>query len=331
MPQESIFHKLIKSENSYTQLLCNIMKRDREFRRVFLDRFDNQLNALVNASDIRAQVGLHGCGQADILIQSDRLCMVIEIKTESHRDVTGKQRLLDNPATYQGWLRKQKSSGREAWLVFIVPASWKRRIELTREIEDYRRRCSGQGVNVPDLLFWEDIVGLLTGRRQAPLGQEVRLLLEERFGPIAFDKKETASMFSTKLPIQTLLKMNTLIEKLRKESGLPSGKLEIYKGGFGFYLKKKGEEETCWLYFGSWLEFWEDNHYPICFGVEHVPHKVREAFRRSLKQVYKQDATPFGDYLMGVVPEQDLREPNAFEAIVPKLRKIWLSMSEAAE
>jgi hypothetical protein len=333
MPTESIFHKLIRSENSYTQLLCNMLKRDGDFRGDFLDQFAHHLKELVNPSDICTQVRLPKCGQPDILIQSRNLSMIIEVKTESRRGMTEKQKLLDNPASYQSWLERVAAGRSEAWLVFLVPASWEHRPEKEQEIKRYQRRGREKGVNVPNLAFWEDALQRLPANRKQSevfLPEEFRLLLEERFGPIGFDKEETMSMFNENFPLRCALKLNTLIDKLRKESELPSSKLEISKDEFCFYFEKKGQEKTCWLYFGCWLEFWEVNHHPICFGVQNVSLAVREAFRRSLKREYKQDAILLDDnWLMGWIPEKDLNTSDAVEQISPKIRRIWQSMSNA--
>jgi hypothetical protein len=342
MPKESIFHKLVKSENSYTQLLCNMMKRDGDFRGDFLDQFGSRIKEMVDPSDIRTQVRLPKCGQADILIQSPqqspKLNMIVEVKTESRRGMTDKQRLLDNPASYQRWLEKQKVAGSEAWLVFLVPESWKYRPEKEQEIEGYKRRGQEKGFNVRLVLWEEDVLKLLPANKkqsEISLPEEFRLLLEERFGPIGFDGEETMSMFNEMFPLRTVLKLNTLIDKvggIRKKSGSLSSKPEISKDEFCLYFEKKGQKKECWLYFGCWLDFWKDNHYPICFGVQNVSPDVREAFTKSLKQVYEQDAILFEEnWLMGWIPKEDLNKSNAFAKISPKLQRIWKSMSDAAE
>jgi hypothetical protein len=45
MPHESIFHKLVKNENSYTQLLRNLMVRNDVFRTEFLSLFFGEQKA----------------------------------------------------------------------------------------------------------------------------------------------------------------------------------------------------------------------------------------------------------------------------------------------
>jgi hypothetical protein len=332
MSKESIFHKLIKNENSYTQLLSNILMRNGGFRGDFLDLFDKHLKERVEPTNIRTQVALPQCGQVDILIRSPGLCIIVEVKTELGRAVTEKQRLLDNPASYQLWLERQKAAGSEAWLIFLVPASWKYRPETEKEIQGYRRRGLEKGVRV-DQVLWEELLPLLlenTKESEFSLLLEFRLFLEERFGPIGFDKKETMSMFNDKFPVPTVLKLITLIDKVRQEVAKNS-KIDISKDEIGSYFTKEGKEETCRLYFGCWLQFWENNHHPICFGASDVSHDVKEAFVKSLKRVYKQDPIPCGDYLMGWIPEEDLNKSNAFEEISPKLKTIWKSMLDAAD
>jgi hypothetical protein len=332
MSEESIFHKLIKGENAYTQLLRNVMVRDDGFRGGLLDLFDERLKDWVNPGHVRTQVPLPRCGQADILIRSPRLSMIVEAKTETHRTVTDKQRLLDNPASYQSWLEMEKANGSEAWLVFLVPASWKYRDDKEDEITAYKKRFNQRGI-LTKQIFWEDLLPLLiksANQKELSLVHEFRLVLEERFGPVRFDREEAAAVFSDNFPVSTMLKLIAVIDKIGQENIRKPSKLDITKEEFGWYFTKRGEETSCWLYFGCWLDFWNDNHHPICFGVSDVSPAIKKQFVSSLKEIYKQDPIQCGDYLMGYIPEEDLAKSSAVEEISPKIKRLWKSMSEVA-
>ena len=131
-------------------------------------------------------------------------------------------------------------------------------------------------------------------------------------------------MFSENFPVGMLLKLNALIEAVRVDLS-PKSKLDIHKDEFGFYLQKS---DTCGLYFGCWLDFWENNSYPLCFGIQYASTEVRDAFVRSLRNVYEQDAVFQGDWTMGWIPEQEISSPLAVKLISSKLGLIWQSMSE---
>jgi len=335
MPHESIFHKLVKNENSYTQLLCNIIKRDAIFRSAFLGRFGGHLEGLVKPSHIHSQKRLDKCGQADIFIKSPGVCLIIEVKTEPHRGRTDKQ-MLDTANNYRQYLENQKSiePSLETWLVFLVPAAWIHRADVKREIEMFERDAANGGLKVMQIL-WEEMPELLPehkGHKDISLSEDFRLLLDERFGPIGFDPQEATAMFNQDFPLRTVLKLNKFIDEVRDKAGSPAGELEIYKDEFGFYLNKKGKEKTCWLYFGCWLSFWENTRYPICFGVEAVSPNVREAFARALKDNLGREAMQFeGDWLMGWFTQEELSDSNAAEMISQKLLTLWESMSESAD
>jgi len=336
MPEESIFHRLVKDENSYTQLLCNMVKRDGGFRSKFLSKCDVRPRDRVESWDIRTQVRLNKCGQADILIQSngpDRVCIIVEVKTESHRGMTDKQKLLDHPASYQRWLEKQMADGSDAWLIFLVPASWKHRADKQQEMKRYREMYKGKGIHIHDIL-WEEVLKLLPAGDTKPetsLAHEFRLLLEERFGPIGFDKQETVSMFNDEFPMEQFAKLNALLDEIRKRASTASSRktnnkkrrinLEIDKDEAGFWLP----DVDLWI--GYSAPFWsEGNPFPICFGVNGEKHRAK--FRKAFYDEYKEKAKPFGGYTMGWVPKGDFEDPNAVEKIWLRLERIWDAVAE---
>jgi hypothetical protein len=332
MSKESIFHKLVRGENAFTQLLCNMMKRDEGFRARFLESLGEHLTGQVAATHLRAQVHLEGCGQADILIRSPQLTMIIEVKTEDQRGLTERQDLLDRPNSYRSWLEEKKANGSEAWLVFLVPTSWKYRDEKQVEIAAYKQRFGAKGIQV-EQIFWDRVLHLIehiVHMKDAPLLEEFRLLLEQRYGPIGFGKEEIKKMLEQSFPLATMLKLVALVNNLGEDAVKKSVKLDITKEEIGWYFKKPGEEKACWLYVGCWLDFWEDQHQPLCFGISDVSPAVQKAFVASLKEVYGQDPIRCGDYQMGFVPEQDLESPDASKVISPKINRIWSSMTQAA-
>jgi hypothetical protein len=325
MPQESIFHKLIKNENSYTQLLCNMLRRDGKFRDDFFSLIGVPISPM-NASRIQTQKGLEGHGQADILIESSNIYIIVEVKTESLRRMTDNQ-LLSTPKGYLRWLERKLADSAEGWLIYLVPANWELLEDKKDEILVYQRDVGNTGVHV-SVILWEDVISLMPESKQSrgfSVLEEFRSLLCERFGPITFDDKEVELMLSESFPVGMFLKLNALIDAVRLDLN-PKSKLDIHKDEFGFYLQKSS---TCELYFGCWLDFWENTSCPLCFGIQYASAEVRDAFVRSLRSVYEQDAVFQGDWMMGRIPGQDIGSPLAVKLISSKLKLIWHSMSEA--
>jgi hypoxanthine-DNA glycosylase len=109
---ESIFHKVVRNENSYTQLLCNMMKRDQVFCRTLLTLFagENPRWRFGGESFSPQTRPRDNCGQPDLIIESTTHCMIVEVKTESHRVCTPKQELLNTGRGYLSELKNRHDS-----------------------------------------------------------------------------------------------------------------------------------------------------------------------------------------------------------------------------
>lgn len=340
---ESIFHKLVMKENSYTQLLCNLMKRDEVFCRTLLTLFagENPRTPFGDLS-ISPQRSLGDeCGQPDLIIKAATLCIIVEVKTESHRGRTQKQELLDTGRSYLNYLKDRHDSGLETVLAFLVPHNWEFRQELEDEIATLREEAIEKRVSV-NQVYWEEVLERISKEEtqaDSPLIEEFRLLLAERFGPIRFYPEETKSMFTSGFPMRNVVKLNAVLEGLRQKARKDAGKLNIEKYGtrlysdmdeFGFCLRKSN---GTLLFVGYWVQFWNAGHpYPICFGMPDAAPKVQEAFKSAFEEVYKEEAVPFVDkWIMGWVPELDFNSLDAVDEIWRKLLPIWRKVSDAAE
>jgi hypothetical protein len=359
MTQQSIFHNIVSRETAYTQLLCNLLKRDSTFCSAFLKGCGVEDSLAVDPADIAAERRLdHRSGQADILIEAPNLCMIIEIKTELHRGKQSTQEtpeideideINDNDENYLGWLRRRKKSSPSTMtrLVFLIPSQWVHRTGVEEQIEKYEKSLVRDAVPVK-VLLWPQLLKI---SKDSPnkLVEEFRLLIADRFGPIGFETEETQLMCNSDFPIETIVKLISLIEQIRlvfhpssRKKLKPASKLYIEKGEFGFYLTN-ATNNKCSLFFGLWPDLWKDpdfwrksseNASPICFGVEtsEVSADVRKAFQRSLKSIYKQTPFPFGGYELGYIPQKDFDEnkDDALETLKHKLEKLWDEMSQAA-
>jgi hypothetical protein len=323
--RESIFFKLVTKEDDYTQLLCNLMKRDRDFCVRVLTLFLGK-DLIRDLTRVHFSTQRHlpkRRGRPDLIIETSKLYVIVEVKTEPHRGCTQRQELI----AVNGYLRQlaeQSESGKLAALIFLVPNNWKFRRKIEGDIEKWQAATQV----VVALKSWMDILAVLSTDREAfPFLTDFKVLLSERFGPIDFDSREAQSMFASDFPLPTILKINAVIEGLRKKAGKRATALEVHKDETGFYLKKGSR---LLLYVGCWLAFWEDNHpFPICFGIEDDVPVVKDAFKQAFANAYKTDAILFGEWTMGWVPEEDFTGPDAVERIWSKLEPIWEAVSTA--
>jgi hypothetical protein len=331
MVDKSIFHNIVKRETAYTQLLCNMLKRDRNFRDELLRKCGLDPTT-IKSSDIEAEKRLGEYGQADILIRSSRVWLIIELKTETHRGRESTQEIEDKGKTYLGWLRAEAPVGTISRLLFLVPSEWKHRIGTAKEIEAYASvpNTTDLGVN---MLLWPQLVTILH-KSAGELATEFRRLIEDRYGPIGFTPEERSQMFAKEFPLTTVVKLVKLLDDVRRASKIKAELLNIGKDEIGFYFQMTNKKSCC-LWVGLWPDFWneKDQLSPICFGVadSEVTSDVKEAFMVSLKAVYNQDTISYGGYQLGYVPLEDFDEHDSVETIKPKLNKIWEAMQIASD
>ena len=156
-----------------------------------------------------------------------------------------------------------------------MPPNWKFR---QRVESDIKKEQTENGINVIQRTWGELLKCLPAEGETGFVIPEFKLLLVERFGNIEFDSKEISAMFESEAPIQTVLKLNAVLEGIRKKAGSKlATKMVIEKDETGFFLKKGNR----WLlYLGCWQAFRDDGHpYPICFGSEDDAPDVKETFR----------------------------------------------------
>jgi hypothetical protein len=339
----SIFHKLVTKENSYTQLLCNMMRRDESFFRTLLTLFAGESpNWHFGDQSVNPQIRLRdNCGQPDLIIELTTLCVIVEVKTESQTVRTQKQGLLGTGRSYLNYLKDKHDSGVEAVLTFLVPHNWEFRQEVDDEIATLREEAAEKSVTV-NQVFWEEVLERISKEEtqtESPLIEEFRLLLAERFGPIRFYPEESKQMFSTEFPMQIVVKLNAVLEGLRQKARKDARRLDIEmygtrlysdKNEFGFCLRKI---DGTLLYVGYKLQFWNNGHpYPMCFGIPDATPKVQEAFKSAFQDVYKEEAVSLDDkWTMGWVPEGDFNSLNAVDEIWGKLVTIWKKVAAASE
>jgi len=324
---DSIFHKLVTKENSYSQLLCNLMNRGDRFCGMILALFLKEEAPFTGKIRVEGQKRLpKRHGQPDLVIETSEWYVIIEVKTERHCARTKRQEL----GATNGYLSHLRGieDGRRVALIFLVPQNWK----FKKAVEsDAKQKHGRQGVSIA-IRTWGELIRILPDEdRTNSILYHFRLLLEERFGSIKFEEEEVNALFNSEIPIDTVLKLNAVLEGLRQKAGKRTATdMAMDKDESGFYLRK-GKR---WLLFvGCWQTFWNEGyHYPICFGTEDESPKVKKAFRDAFQRTYKAEAIAFGKWTMGWVPTEDFNGPDdPVEKIWGRLELIWQAVAKAAE
>lgn len=336
MAKETIFHKLVKNENSYTQLLRNLMVRDDVFRTEFLSLFFGERQAKhVLAAHVHSQYKLENGGQPDILILTSSSCLIIEVKTENLTGRTPKQVLRsvseDDPVTYLHYLQSKRLMGFDTALVFLVPPAWKHWRDLEDEIAEITLDGAKKAVAVKQFSWTE----VLSHFRKADkisgdaFVEDFCNLVAERFGATGFVKEEIDSMAHDTISLATALKINSLIAETRAKAVevADATPLQITRDEFGFFFKKNNK----WvLYFGCWLSGGNESSHALCFGVDDPTAEVRKAFIQSFEKVYGQVAVVRDKWIMGWVPDEDLETSDATRAVWGKLEQVWNAVATAS-
>lgn len=333
MAEQSIFHNVVKAEPDYTQLLCNLLKRDENenFRKSFFEKIG--LGAeVVTPSEIQAEVHLDGHGRADIRVKTETVCVIVEIKTELRRGLRDTQLLDHDKET--GYLRylQEQLKDRRARLVFLIPAASKFAPHIREMVQEYKRKFRHEGIETDDAVTWENVIGLLADHqplRENIFLSEFRVLLEERFGAIALKDQEVKVFFDSSFSIGTFVSYVKLIDDLRSQivEGKPPFELSIKKDEYGFSFY--GSRGNFWC--GFWPKYW--NEYPcMLFGIAGTSAATKAAFAESLRETFGQPVISIPDeedWTMGYIPADDLLGRDAFEKNKKRLQSIWKALSAA--
>ena len=152
MPGDSIFDKIVVHENDYTQLFCNLMERNAEFRSAMLTRlFSREVADKIDANPIQTQETLktdgRSHGRPDIYINTPQVCAIVEVKSDLGCSTTEQQRWSfsqEVEATgYARYLEQQMAA--ERWFVFLIPRGWiSGRTQAPFNTTETRRLCPFQ-------------------------------------------------------------------------------------------------------------------------------------------------------------------------------------------
>jgi hypothetical protein len=272
MERDSIFTGIVVNENSYTQLLVNLLDRHEGFRiavlsKLFSARVANELSDYQIDTQQTLKDGSVAHGKPDILIRTEAVCAIVEVKTELGCLLTGHQKWsADRDETTRGYaeyLKRQNASDR--YFVFLIPKGWKYETEHRDYIERYGLQ---DGVRFK-IVTWEEIFCTIDESMETdPFINEFKSLLSKRFQPLKFTDSEVNLLQQPEV-LSTVSKLSKLVSLVfqKAESAEYTVKWEraYQDGSYGFYFKN-GTKDL--LYFGWWVSFSQKSLHPLCFGIE---------------------------------------------------------------
>lgn len=259
----SVFDKVVVNENSQTQLLCNFMRRDDEFRTKVLTLFlPEAVASKVRPHEIRREVSLLEGGRPDITIEAQGVCALIEVKASTRCELRENQDVREKLGSYAVFLKRNNAACKR--FGFLVPRDFDALEGLNSRTREAREQL---GDIEPKIVYWDQILAIIEKLQSRDgLFEEYRGFLAQKFGPIGFDQEEIQMLSSTAF-LRPFLKLTHLIRqieiKCKKEFRTD---FQTSRDEVALYIKAQGSRESL-LYFGVWKDFAEQGGSPICYGV----------------------------------------------------------------
>jgi hypothetical protein len=279
----SVFHKLVSTENDFTQLLFNLMRHSDDFRASVLELLlKGSHTAGISPEQIRIQTDIAEDGRPDIVVSSGDLYAFIEVKVDEHCGLTTNQKINPISNGYLRHLLSQKNK-RDRKFIFLVPGQW----YYLDELKDSIKRFPGDNEeNVQIRIeYWEEILKVSNSIND-PLVKEFGKLLADRYEPVAFTAEELNMLFSAQFvdafkSIRNLQMMISQIKKKSENCGYGCRIEEKSIDEYGIYIFDKTNPER-WLWFGVWMPFSEKHELPICFGIDYTKSSEMKSILESV-------------------------------------------------
>jgi hypothetical protein len=218
----------------------------------------------LDSSDIGTQINLEiddvSHGRADLLIQTEKQMLLVEIKTDVYCGLTENQQFgrdeFGQPHLkgYQKYLSLWKERGKQVGLCLLIPETWKNRTKIQGDLKEF---------DIPaHVRTWQELGSRTRRLNFGEIENQFGKFLESEFMHIEFDQKE--SMFLENKEqfapfITSSLKLHELIKQAYKElkvvladrKDLKAQDLWHDSNEHGAMLYKDGKKV---LWFGIWAE-----------------------------------------------------------------------------
>jgi hypothetical protein len=317
MARDSVFYKLANDENSFTELLCNLLMR-KDFRAQVLPRIvPGLLPSSLASAEIATQKSLT-CGRPDIVIRTSEICVFIEVKLNPRRGFTHHQELsgCDDPDIETYVRHLEGLTVRHKLLLFLLPADSIFRVELEEQIRDSSRKIE------IEICFWEDILDAVQTNKD-PIVEEFKTALRRQLGLTNLSQEEKEMITSVEFPsaFRAVRKLEKLVDEVvkAKESAAIRSEPGKTEEEYGVYFKAGNK-------FLLWFGLWDVNgRINLCYAISHewgasALAAIRKVFRPEDLQEVGTDVK----WIMYGIPDQILTADITVAAaqIKPQLRAL---------
>jgi len=270
--RKTIFDKLIKNENDFTELFCNMTKFE-DFKSLIISflGIEKNKNPIFDTQYITKNNG-----RPDLVISFDDGIEFIEVKVDN-RKLTKNQ-----PEGYIKELLKRKEANKK--LYFVIPKKYNYKEELNYRIKNTKKFK----ISI-EIRYWEEFFEFCKNKniysKNNVLGEYYNLL-KSWFGyeTVIFSKKEKDIMNENGKVMYKAQKWLESISSLLIQNGYdPEWSKESNE--IGLYINKKNNYYG-WI--GIWFPLWKDSG--DCF-VYTISDKDKPKFYNNFVNIYKKCKT----------------------------------------
>ncbi|MEO5348082.1 MAG: PD-(D/E)XK nuclease family protein [Magnetococcus sp. YQC-3] len=309
-PENLFLYRVIKDENSATEMLCNLMAFS-PFRQKFLKllQLSDETIACIAYQHFSTQVDTGTYGRPDMEIRNKSVHLLIEVKLNPWTNLTGNQ-----PKGYLQFLSDKADINKERCLIFLLPPSYQHRNIIETCIKEFKPEQNKIKVV---FIEWNEVITAIEQQGRNALiylfGEFVKSL-RHYVAPtqITFQHMEISKMFDTNTP-SALMKLIDVVKGVTQRSGY---KTSAYKekdfSEYGVYFKNRDGDSVLW--FGIWPGFWMKNGKPLCFGVD-------KKWDDNLVDIFEnkyEKKVEFENYVCSWIEEEELKS-DSVKNIIDKL------------
>jgi len=271
--RNTIFYNIVKNENDFTELLCN-MTKFMEFKNILANFFGIK----GNIRSIKTQLIDEEYGRPDLEIEFEDGFTIIEVKVRNS-NLTKNQ-----PAGYIKILKKRTEKVKK--LFFLIPRYYSHEQELKDSINKVKNS------KIIEIKYWEWFFERCKDNNIYKINEivsEYYNLLKSKFGyeTVVFYKEEKNIMKeSGKIMYKVGILLSILNSQLEDEFKIDSS------GDFneiGMAIKDKNNDKINYGWFGISFQLWEETGDCLIYEMSGDKHnkKYYDSFKNKFKKTYK--------------------------------------------
>lgn len=289
----TIFNNIVKDENDFTQLLCNMMQF-KEVREAFLSLIDinEEKQKNINFEHFETEYSLGDNGRVDLAILTDTIITFVEVKIND-APLQDNQPATSDKENWKGYLESLNNDYQEfeQILVFLTKENYSHLDEWKNRTKIWKKKHKNSGIELKEI-SWEKLCTKLDEKyqqNQEKFGEigvysDFRKLLKDWFEvePIILNKEILDKMKNKNLA-QVIESILTIIDQIKEQLVKISlrkitKKLSIQEYGGSVY-----RDASEIIFFGRWLKHWKNTGNPICLGIDKV-HISEDKFRKAINE-----------------------------------------------